>query len=93
MLRNMLMSTLLTITRLSYPKPIKVEFLSIGQSSNLKTFLTGKRLPEWLIKELLESDRLHEKEELMRGKEVTKGEEIVKHGETVEQFIARKGIK
>ena len=55
--------------------------------------LAGKRLPEWLIKELMESDRLHEKEELLRGKEVTKGEEIVKDGETVQQFISRKGIK
>ena len=41
----------------------------------------------------MEQDRLHEKEEQMRGKEVTKEEEIVKAGETVEQFIARKGIK
>merc|ERR1712209_172669 len=31
----------------------------------------GKRLPEWLIKELLEQDRLHAKEEKLKGKEVT----------------------
>ena len=49
----------------------------------------GKRLPEWLIKELLEQDRLHAKEEQLRGKEVTKAEEIIKPGETVKDFIAR----
>ena len=50
---------------------------------------TGKRLPEWLIKELLEQDRLHAKEENLRGKELTREEEIVKSGETVKEFIAR----
>ena len=49
----------------------------------------GKRLPEWLIKELLEQDRLHAKEEQLRGKEVTKAEEIIKPGESVKDFIAR----
>ena len=51
--------------------------------------MSGKRLPEWLIKELLEQDRLHAKEEKLKGKEVTRGEEIVKPGESVKEFIAR----
>ena len=51
--------------------------------------MSGKRLPEWLIKELLEQDRHHAKEEKLKGKEVTRGEEIVKPGESVKEFIAR----
>jgi len=49
----------------------------------------GHRLPEWLIKELMEKDREDAKEKAMQGKEVTTGEKIVKGGETVDQFIKR----
>ena len=49
----------------------------------------GKRLPEWLIKELLEQDKENTKENAMAGKEFTTGQEIVKPGETVKDFIAR----
>jgi len=49
----------------------------------------GHRLPEWLIKELMEKDREDAKEKAMQGKEVTTGEKIVKDGETVDQFIKR----
>jgi len=49
----------------------------------------GKRLPEWLIKELLEQDKEHIKEKALRGKEFTTGQEIVKPGESVKEFIAR----
>jgi len=49
----------------------------------------GHRLPEWLIKELMEKDREDAKEAAMAGREVTTGEEVVRRGETVEQFIKR----
>jgi len=49
----------------------------------------GKKLPEWLIKELMEQDKEKAKEEAMTGKEFTTGQEIVKQGETVKEFIAR----
>jgi len=49
----------------------------------------GHRLPEWLIKELMEKDKEDAKEKAMQGKEVTRGEQIVKKGETVDQFIQR----
>jgi len=49
----------------------------------------GHRLPEWLIKELMEKDREDAKEKAMQGKEVTTGEKIVKDGETVDQFVKR----
>ena len=49
----------------------------------------GKRLPQWLIKELLEQDRTNAKEEALRGKELTTGEVIVQPGESVRQFEAR----
>jgi len=49
----------------------------------------GKRLPEWLIKELIETDKIEEKEKLLRGKDVTSGETLILKGETVEQFIQR----
>jgi len=49
----------------------------------------GHRLPEWLIKELMEKDREDAKEKAMQGKEVTTGEKIVEDGETVDQFIKR----
>jgi len=50
----------------------------------------GHRLPEWLIRELMEKDREESKERAMQGKEITTGQTIVKPGETVEQFIQRK---
>ena len=49
----------------------------------------GKRLPEWLIKELMEQDRTNAKEEALRGKELTTGEVIVQPGETVREFEAK----
>ena len=49
----------------------------------------GKRLPGWLIKELLEQDKEHEKEVGLMGKEYTRGVQIVKPEETVKEFIAR----
>eukprot|EP00092_Neocalanus_flemingeri_P021240 GFUD01023014.1.p1 GENE.GFUD01023014.1~~GFUD01023014.1.p1 ORF type:complete len:282 (+),score=70.50 GFUD01023014.1:60-848(+) len=49
----------------------------------------GKRLPEWLIKELLEQDKEHVKETALRGKELTTAQDIVKPGESVKDFIAR----
>jgi len=49
----------------------------------------GKRLPEWLIRELIEKDRLDAKEAALAGKDVTTEETIVKPGETVQQFIQR----
>ena len=49
----------------------------------------GKRLPEWLIKELMEQDRANAKEEALRGKELTTGEVIVQPGETVREFEAK----
>ena len=69
------------------------DYLNDYHSPLIPKTYQGKRLPEWLIQELMEQDKLHEKETKLRGKEVTKGEEIVKTGETVEQFISRKGIK
>lgn len=49
----------------------------------------GKRLPEWLIKELMEQDMTNAKEEALRGKELTTGEVIVQPGETVREFEAK----
>jgi len=49
----------------------------------------GKRLPQWLILELLEEDKQQEKERKMEGKMYTTKEDIVKPGETVDQFIQR----
>merc|ERR1712029_1226094 len=65
------------------------EYLNDYHTPLIPKTYNGKRLPEWLIKELLEQDRLHAKEENLRGKELTKEEEIVKSGETVKEFIAR----
>merc|ERR1719318_2546497 len=53
-----------------------------------KTY-NGKRLPEWLIRELRVQDKEHEKEMALRGKEYTKEEDIVMPNETVKEFIAR----
>ena len=52
-------------------------------------FNKGKRLPEWLIKELIEKDRIQAKEEALMGRELTSEEVIVKPGETVKEFIGR----
>ena len=52
-------------------------------------FNKGKRLPEWLIKELIEKDRIQAKEEALMGRELTTEEVIVKPGETVKEFIGR----
>jgi len=49
----------------------------------------GKRLPQWLIMELMEEDKLKEKERNLEGKMYTTKEDIVKSGETVDQFIQR----
>ena len=49
----------------------------------------GKRLPEWLIKELIEQDKEHEKEKALIGKDYAKQEMIVKENESVKEFIAR----
>jgi len=49
----------------------------------------GKRLPQWLILELMEQDKQKEKEELLYGKTYTTKEDIVKQGETVNSFIER----
>lgn len=49
----------------------------------------GKKLPDWLIKELIEKDREDAKEAALAGKDVTTEETIVKPGETVQQFIQR----
>ena len=62
--------------------------MSLGYNLQ-KVLFEGKRLPEWLIKELMEKDRLHAKEEALRGREVTSGDVIVKPGETVKEFIQR----
>ena len=77
-------------------KNILVAFIVYLQShthSSPFTFTTvlfaGKRLPQWLIKELMEQDRTNAKEEALRGKELTTGEVIVQPGETVRQFEAR----
>ena len=55
--------------------------------------ISGKRLPEWLIKDILEKEKIYEKERFLRGKELTKAEEIILPGESVEDFIARKWKK
>ena len=52
-------------------------------------FNKGKRLPEWLIKELIEKDRIQAKEEALMGRELTTEDVIVKPGETVKEFIGR----
>jgi len=49
----------------------------------------GKKLPQWLIVELMEQDRQREKDAQMEGKFYTTKESIVKPKETVEQFIQR----
>jgi len=49
----------------------------------------GKRLPKWLIVELMEQDIQKEKDRQMEGKFYTTKEMIVKPNETVEQFIQR----
>jgi len=49
----------------------------------------GKRLPQWLILELLEEDKQKEKEKRLEGKMYTTKETIVKSGETVDEFIQR----
>ena len=63
------------------------------ESSLIYFIITGKRLPEWLIKELLEKEKIHEKEKFLQGKEVTRAENIIVPGESVEDFIARKWKK
>jgi len=49
----------------------------------------GKKLPQWLIMELMEEDRMKAKEALLDGKTFTTKETIVRPGETVDQFIKR----
>jgi len=49
----------------------------------------GKRLPQWLIVELMENDKLQEKEALMEGKTYTTKEDILRQGDTVKSFIER----
>eukprot|EP00088_Acartia_fossae_P013484 TRINITY_DN17087_c0_g1_i1.p1 TRINITY_DN17087_c0_g1~~TRINITY_DN17087_c0_g1_i1.p1 ORF type:complete len:281 (-),score=28.28 TRINITY_DN17087_c0_g1_i1:56-871(-) len=49
----------------------------------------GKRLPQWLILELMENDKQMAEEKKMEGKTYTTKETIVRKGETVDQFIQR----
>ena len=49
----------------------------------------GKRLPQWLIKELVIKDRLTKTDEEMRKLDLDTGEPLVREGETVEQFKER----
>jgi len=49
----------------------------------------GKRLPQWLIMELMENDKMKAEEALLDGKTFTTKETIVRPGETVDQFIQR----
>lgn len=65
------------------------EYLEDFHRELLPKTYQGHRLPEWLIKELMEKDREEAREAAMAGREVTSGEEIVKKGETVEEFIKR----
>ena len=49
----------------------------------------GKRLPEWLIKELLVEDELKKETEKNNQLDILTKEKLIKEGETVEQFVAR----
>jgi hypothetical protein len=49
----------------------------------------GKKLPQWLIKEVMEEEREAAKQAALAGRDVTSGERIVQPGETVQQFIKR----
>eukprot|EP00088_Acartia_fossae_P056792 TRINITY_DN6616_c0_g1_i1.p1 TRINITY_DN6616_c0_g1~~TRINITY_DN6616_c0_g1_i1.p1 ORF type:complete len:273 (+),score=43.92 TRINITY_DN6616_c0_g1_i1:36-854(+) len=49
----------------------------------------GKRLPQWLIIELMEDDKLKEQEAKMENKTFTTKETILREGETVQEFINR----
>lgn len=49
----------------------------------------GKRLPQWLILELMENDKMQAKEAKIEGKTYTTKEDIVKPGETVNNYIER----
>merc|ERR1719342_1364414 len=65
------------------------EYLTDYNTPLLPKTYQGKRLPAWLIKELMEEDRQFEKEKTMMGKDFTTEETIVKPNETVEEFISR----
>jgi len=65
------------------------EYMNDYHTPLLPKTYNGKRLPAWLIKELMEQDREYEEEKSTRGKEYTSGQSIVRHNETVKEFIAR----
>jgi len=65
------------------------EYLTDYHTPLLPKTYQGKRLPAWLIKELMEEDRQFEKEKTMMGKDFTTAETIVKPKETVKEFISR----
>ena len=86
-----------TTTNHLFQRPTKVQYYIKVMLSlwRIKSHIpiSGKRLPEWLIKDLLEKEKIHEKETFLQGKEVTRAEKIIVPGETVEDFIARKWKK
>jgi len=49
----------------------------------------GRRLPQWLIKELLEKDAKIEEREKMNNTNLLTGEPLIRDGETVSQFLDR----
>lgn len=49
----------------------------------------GKRLPQWLIKELIIKDRLTAEDDKLRRLDLDTREALIKDGETVEQFKER----
>jgi len=49
----------------------------------------GRRLPQWLVKELLEKDAKNEERERMNKTNLLTGEPLIRDGETVSQFLDR----
>jgi len=49
----------------------------------------GKRLPQWLIKQLLEEDERKIQREKMNNSNLLTGEPLIRKGETVAQFVDR----
>jgi len=65
------------------------EYLKDYHTPLLPLTYKGKRLPEWLIKELIEQDIQNEQDKKMEGKSFTTKEQLIQPGETVEQFTKR----
>jgi len=65
------------------------QYLNEFHTSFIPATYKGKRLPEWLIIELMEQDKQKAKEDLLQGKTFTTKEDIVQRGETVDSFIQR----